>query len=274
MARGSLGANAADSPMAIIKKGLRLTTLAEWKERAGPKDRARQWQPYRSAKETARAWLDSSPEMPTEVIRVLATHSAFGAVTTWTAEPEVKLPFDTLGEARNTDLLVRARDQFGEFWLAVEAKADEAFGGSITSTARAAGARLKSNSASRGRDRLRALCALHFGATVEEEPELGRLRYQLLTASAGAIHSAHASGVRRVVLLVQEFRSVKTVAAKHASNHRALEAFVARYTRGAVTMIPPERLVELSLPPGICAHDVAPRFFIAKIIRHLPPGLQ
>src|SRR5882762_7207667 len=122
----SLIATEGADDMTIRKKGQTITTLEHWAAHAGPKSKG-QWVDHRSAKEAARCWLAvTSPTLPREVEHLLDGHPAFGAVQSWHAEPEVRLPFDDFpGEPRNTDLLVHARDAHGDFLLAIEAKADE-----------------------------------------------------------------------------------------------------------------------------------------------------
>lgn len=54
--------------------------------------------------EVARAWLEvGSPQLPPEISAALLNQPAFGTVTAWSGEPEVRLRFDDRrGEPRNT----------------------------------------------------------------------------------------------------------------------------------------------------------------------------
>src|SRR5579872_6453476 len=114
--------------MSIAKDGQPIVTLDDWKRLAPPRSPG-QWVDGRSAKEVARAWLEGSGDsLPDEVHAALCIHPMFGPVVAWEAEPEARLPFDEFpGETRNSDLAVIARDGFGPYVLAVEAKADESF---------------------------------------------------------------------------------------------------------------------------------------------------
>jgi hypothetical protein len=79
--------------MPIKKAGRELSTLEDWERWAGPKS-ADQWVDGRSAKEAARAWLQTPNEdLPTEIVEILASHPAFTPVREWFAEPEVQLRF-------------------------------------------------------------------------------------------------------------------------------------------------------------------------------------
>ena len=229
-----------EANMAIAKNGLPISSLSEWSKRAGPKSKDH-WREDRSAMEVARSWLAvTSPALPVEVAAVLASHSAFGVVNQWEAEPEARLSFDAFrGEPCNTDLIVYARDHFGDFVIAVEAKADEPFSETVAAALAAAVERKLGNPRSNGVARIEQLALALLGARRKGEPELGKLRYQLLTATAGALRAGEACGAKRVVLLVQEFWTRLTADAKHAANAVDLNRFVSRISHGIVSTVKP-----------------------------------
>jgi hypothetical protein len=247
---------------------MRLTDLDGWRLHAGPKDPSRQWKDYFSAKETARAWIAALPLLPPEVVTVLATHAAFGTVESWTAEPEAQLRFDSFGGARNSDLLVRAHDTHGALHIAVEAKAREAFGETIGAALTAAERRLKTISASKGVARVRALCRTYLDAEPTDD-DVKDLRYQLLTATAGAVQQALREEVNRTVLLIHEFVRDGSGSAAHTKNMRDLETFIARLTRGSSVALPAGRLVEITLPDAVLVQRPL-RLFVGKVTRILP----
>jgi hypothetical protein len=258
-----------NEPVCIAKKGHSIRTLEEWREYAPPKSLTH-WTEHRSAMEVARAWLEALPALPPEVAAALATDPAFDSVTQWCAEPEVRVPFDQFGgERRNSDLLVKATDRFGSFVVAVEAKADESFGETIIAAATAAKKRRDANPRSRGTERLTELCQSLLGTTLADDPSLGSLRYQLLTATAGAIAAGTRRGAARAVLLLHEFRTPKTRPAKHDANAKALDAFMIRLTRGATPHVEPDRLYRVSRT-GAHAVGATPALFVAKISRTVP----
>src|SRR3972149_1251541 len=94
----------------------------------------------------------------------------------------------------------------------------------------------------RGLDRVEALAAALCGPRRKGEAPLGELRYQLLTAVAGAVAEGGRRGTQRVVFLVHEFRTRKTKDGNHAANARDLDAFVYRLSHGAVPQILPGKL--------------------------------
>jgi len=250
----------------VIKRGQPIRSLDEWALLAGPR-RADQWEPGRSAMEAARSWLAvTGPVLPVQIATALARNSAFGPVVEWSAEPEARLRFDALrGETRNTDLLLRARDPNGSFLVAVESKADESFGETVAEALGAARKRLVKHPRSGGVERVAWLLSALFGRTLQEEPELGALRYQLLTATAGALAAARREGSVRVVLLVQEFRTSLTVDQRLAANGADLDAFVSRLTRGALHCVTPGSVFG---PYRVSAGDAeSPPFFVGKV-RH------
>lgn len=250
--------------MTIAKDGQPIFDLSDWSKRASPKS-SDQWREDRSAMEAARSWLAASPELPAEISALLASHSAFGIVNQWEAEPEARLSFDDFpGEPRNTDLAVYARDQFGDFVLAVEAKADEPFGETLADTLATAVDRKIENPRSNGVARVEHLAVALLGPRLKGEPALGKLRYQLLTATAGALRAGETRGATRVVLLVQEFWTRLTTDAKHAANAGDLNRFVSRLSHGNVSVVEPGVLYGPFAVPGAPLFTAPPSLFIGK----------
>ena len=256
--------------MTLFKNGCVIQTLDEWRDLAGPKSLTH-WKPGRSAMEVARAWLGvASPALPVEVAAVLSSNPAFGGIVSWNAEPEVRLPFDQYrGEPRNTDLLVQARDDYGDFLLAVEAKGDEPFGETVAQALAAAAERKRVNPRSRGIERIEQLIAALCGSEDTSRISLNQLRYQLLTATAGAIAEAVRNQRQRTVLLIQEFHTDQTSDAKHLANERDLNTFINQLSRGAISQIEsgtihgPFKIAEGPL------FGKAPPFFIGKATRNI-----
>lgn len=237
--------------MPIVKNDETLSTLDEWKKLGGPKSES-QWVDGRSAKEAAKAWLaGSGVSLPDEVAKVLAAHPSFGAVTSWTAEPEGKLCFDNFGgEPRNSDLVVHAVDSHGPYLIAVEAKADEPFGETVAATLAAALERYLQNERSNGIARVQQLAQALFGPRQAKEPSVKLIRYQLLTACAAAICEAERRGYTRTLMLVEEFITDKTEDDKHATNAKDLNTFLKRLSHGTVTAIHGGEIVGPFAVPG------------------------
>jgi hypothetical protein len=254
--------------MSFTKKGSPLLTLDDWERHAGPK-RPIQWQDGRSAKEAARAWLEArSPGLPAEIAAIIATHPAFGPVPWWEGEPEVRLPFDRRrGEPRNTDLLLTAEDAMGRYMIAVEAKADETFGELVSEALAQAVERRLVNPRSDGVTRIQDLATALFGPREKGAPNLGTIRYQLLTAAAGALRAATDRKVNRVALLVHEFRTDRTRDERHALNNADLGRFLARLTKGEVSAAATGILYGPIRVPGRPLLDAVPDLYIGKAVR-------
>ena len=253
----------------MIKKGHEsIEDLETWRRLAGPK-RDIQWRDGRSAKEAARAWLEFSPGgLPPEIRQLLLSHTDFGPLVDWSAEPEAPVAFDSYGgEPANLDLLVHGRDRLGPLLIAVEAKADESFGGTLARTRDAASRRRTANPRSKGLDRLEDLAAAILGVPGDELSRIARLRYQLLTATAAGMAEAKRRAVSRVVLLIHEFVTGRTSDDRHAANAADLDAFIRHISRGRVPELKAGSLCgPIALPDD---PDAAVRFYVGKAVRNL-----
>ena len=256
--------------MSIFKNGVALDSLEAWEARAGPKS-PDQWVDGRSAKETARAWLEAGAgNLPREVASVLEAHPDFGPLEIWEAEPEAKLPFDKFpGEPRNCDLVIFGQDRMGSVLIAVEAKADEPFSETIGDTLAAALERKLKSSASNGIARVEHLASALFGPRRKGEPSLKKIRYQLLTACAGALCEAQRRDCNRALMLVQEFVTTKTNDRKHVQNATDLNTFIKRISHGSVEALRAGEIVGPFEVPGMPLLSESPLLFVGKVSRNL-----
>ena len=256
--------------MSIVKAGHTISSLHEWEIHAGPKS-ASQWVDGRSAKETARAWLyGNGKSLPIEVEAALSANQYFGAPQSWIAEPEAKLKFDSFaGEPRNSDLAVHIKDNNGNCLLAVEAKADEPFGETIQRSIEAAEARLTKNPRSNGLNRIRQLKEAILGIEAKDEDLDVNIRYQLLTACAGALCEAERKGYSRALMLVQEFVTDKTDDIKHRRNGADLNTFVLHISHGKTSKVESGLIYGPFRVPGspILKNDID--LFVGKVSRNI-----
>jgi len=256
--------------MPIVKLEKIISSLHEWETHAGPKS-ANQWVDGRSAKEAARAWLDGNGKsLPIEIEAALRANKFFGPPQSWIAEPEAKLKFDSFrGEPRNSDLVVRINDKNGDYVMAVEAKADEPFGGTIQKTIQAAEAKLIKSPRSNGLKRVRQLKEAILGNAVTDiELDIG-IRYQLLTACAGLLCEAERNSYGRALMLIQEFVTDKTSDRKHQRNREDLNAFVLHISHGKVSTVETGLIYGPFRVPGspILKNDID--LFIGKASRNI-----
>jgi len=256
--------------MPIVKGDHTIASLHEWEIHAGPKSDS-QWVDGRSAKESARAWLDGNGRsLPIEVEAALSTNQYFGAPRSWIAEPEAKLRFDSFaGEFRNSDLAVHIKDKNGNYLLAVEAKADEPFGETIQRTIKVAEARLARNPRSNGLNRICQLKKAILGIEAKDEALDTTIRYQLLTACAGALCEAERNGYSRALMLVQEFFTDKTNDAKHRKNKADLNTFVLHISHGKTSKVESGRIYGPFRVPGspILKNEID--LFVGKVSRNI-----
>jgi hypothetical protein len=181
----------------------------------------------------------------------------------WTAE--LPLYFLRLME------IVHARDNHGEFLVAVEAKADETFGETVADALAAALDRKMANPRSNGVARIEQLAATILAPKAKDTPRIGSVRYQLLTATAGALRAGEARRIRRVIVIVQEFLTRLTQDARHQANDRDLDRFVARVSSGLLKRVEPGVLYGPLGVPGASIHSspAPPLLFIGKAICNL-----
>ena len=255
--------------MPITKGNRTITSLTDWEAYAGPKSKSH-WVDDRSAKEVARAWLAGGEQLPPEVSAALLSHPRFGAALEWQAEPEAKLRFDDFpGEPRNSDLAVHVRDAAGGYLIAIEAKADESYGETIAQTMAAARARLDENPRSNGLNRLQQLQEALLGVPAALTSSIAGLRYQLLTAAAGALCEAERKSYSRSVLLIQEFVTKKTNDDNHARNAQDLLNFMNALKPGSASEVESGKLYGPFAVPGGRLLKVQPEFYIGKVTRNL-----
>ena len=209
--------------------------------------------------------------LPSEVSAALDAHPKFGPVLCWEAEPEAKLRFDTFsGEPRNSDLMVIASDSKGPYVLAVEAKADEPYGETVAEAFAAALERRIANPRSKGISRIEGLVSLLLQPREGAEPRADELRYQLLTACAGAIAEALRRNVSRAVMLVHEFVTSATTDEKHERNAVDLQRFLSRVAGTPVHPVADGQLYGPFAPPG----NDGVELFIGKVSRNLRPKMR
>lgn len=256
--------------MTIVKKGTIITSLCEWKTLAGPKKK-NQWKEGRSAMEAARAWLEGKGKtLPPEVLSALGGHQAFGSIQSWQAEPEAKLRFDTFaGETRNSDLIVYAKDSHGSFLIAVEAKADEPFSETVSEIMTAALERYLKNNRSNAVTRVEQLTRAILGPREKKgEPSVGEIRYQLLTACAGALCEAERCSSSRALMLIHEFITNKTNDNKHLQNAEDLNKFVKRISHGVLSSVQDGKIYGPFVVPGTPILTTRVELFIGKVSRN------
>lgn len=200
--------------------------MEEWKEIGKPAAESH-WVRGRSAYELAADWIRG--DAVDRTVELLRSRPEFEGLELIDGVAEKKTPFDSNPRGpRNHDLLVSGRSTEGTVVIGVEGKADEPFDLPLWLWRQRRVAERPNSDAPR---RLDALTSLFFGSVIDEDrdqPSLGCLGYQLLSALAGTLADAQAEDAVRAVLLIHEFVTDKTDDARHARNAKALEDFLAR----------------------------------------------
>ena len=145
--------------MRIAKNGQLIQSVDDWFRHAPPKGGADHWRDGRSAKEFARAWVESgSVSVPPELLALLSSHPDTNSAVLENGEPEARIAFDRrIGEVRNADLAVRAASNSTPLAITIEAKADEPFDQLVPDTLADALDRILEHGRGGGIDRVRDL---------------------------------------------------------------------------------------------------------------------
>ena len=247
-----------------------ITSIEEWEVFAGPKLK-KQWKEKRSACELAKAWLSTgSPAIPIDLCRLFATCTLTQCMTVEVVHPEERIWFDEFsGEPRNTDLAFIGESAGKKVAVNIEAKADESFGNTLKGALAAAKKAFDANNKSKRRERISQLTEAIFGTSGGTSPEELLLRYQLLTAVAGAVAyaSEHKADIAVLVVHVFEPEGKKTKASER--NDRDWAEFLAQLSRSCNTPLKGEGLEGPFLLPGGGRLEKGMPLLIGKVVTRL-----
>ena len=156
-----------------------------------------QWKHGASAMALADAW-EHAAGWPTEVADALDTDDQLADLELLLALPEHKVPLPGGRAASQTDLFVLARRSGGDLVaIAVEGKAEEAFGDDTVAEWRAAD----------GSGRERRLAYLLDVLGLPDDDRVAPIRYQLLHRTASSVIEAGRFQAKHAVMLVHSFSS-------------------------------------------------------------------
>lgn len=224
-------------PLRLERREMPIRTVEEWFLHARPMGGEIQWRDGRSAKELAKAWCGDGdgPAPPGDLLRLLATRPALANLEFEVGYPEHRIRFDGVpGEPRNADLAVACLGPGGRVALSIEAKADEVFGRTVGEEIVNAAAQWAFEERDGKLERLRLLANAILPRYRAGHAKIGQLRYQLLTAIAGAWAFASEVQASVAVLVVHEFLSSRLNAVRLAENHQDLARLVVRVSDGRI----------------------------------------
>ena len=238
-----------------------ITTIEEWLHFAPPKMRERHWKDGRSAKELAKAFLETdTPQVPRELQDVLCSNHALGSVVLSDGIPEHKIPLDAYpGETRNSDLCCWGQANTGIVAVSIEAKADESFGSTIGKALTTAAP--NSNVPKRISDLANAI----FG---HEDERIFNLRYQLLHASAASLIFAKELTAVAAVFIVFEFHGRSCLPKHIERNRRDFEQFISELSNPLQCCDTGQLMGPFMVPGGEFVPSGIP-LYIGRAVRHL-----
>lgn len=183
---------------------------------------------------------------PHEILTLLTSYHETAGFELTRGIAECRVALDGFaGNTRTSDLNLYGKRDHAKLVVCVEAKADEYFGQTIASALAKAATKTRSRVA----QRIQILSQEVFGHLPDSE--LGRLRYQLLFATAATAIATAGFGADLGVLAVLEFRSPHVSMLKLQRNASDLDAFVAAVPGWAGrTLVGGELLPPVSLPGG------------------------
>jgi hypothetical protein len=257
--------------MQIVKNGIALQTIDDWRAHAPPKS-ADQWTRGRSAMECAAAWFGSAgPCVPAEIVALLSSHDDTARTQITSATPDYRVKFNgARGEPRSCDVVASAESDEGIVAITIEAKADERFERAVEQVlADAVDRRAHGGERTGTVARIEKLAASLLPPPRRGVPPLGGLRYQLLTAAAGALAYARELGASRAVLIVHEFVTERAEDRMQATNYADLSAFAARLSDGEHPTVEAGRLLGPLSVPGEPLFERPAALYIGKAVRRL-----
>jgi hypothetical protein len=195
-----------------------ILTIEDWEEHASTTGN---WEPHFSAMELARLWLDGSG--PQTVTRALA--SVLPGLVLDEAVAEARIAFDGYaGGVRNHDVLAFGHVAAGGVVVGVEGKVNESLDATITRKYQDAAKPLPPGKSTNLDKRVDALLLAIAGRSIQDDPALGALQYQLFSAVAGTLAAAKEDTVAAAVV-VHLIRTPLAKEAKFAAARAAVADF-------------------------------------------------
>ncbi|HEY3383474.1 MAG TPA: hypothetical protein VGK32_17030 [Vicinamibacterales bacterium] len=259
--------------MRIAKDGHTIASIEDWHRYAPPK-RNIHWAEGHSAFELARAWCGTgTAAMPDDLRALFDSRDNTRGLSVDLVTPEHRIVFDAHGgEPRNADLAFVGRTATTTVAVTIEAKADEPFGATVAQTMTDALERLITTPASHGVMRVADLVQAILPVRGKDQPKVGDLRYQLLTAVAGSLAYARENQADLAVLIIHQFVTSKTRDTKHAKNEQDYRAFVNRLTGVLPEAHDTTPRLGLFAVPGAPLFASGSRLLIGKIVTNCRPA--
>jgi hypothetical protein len=219
-----------------------ISSVNDWHLYAPPKNPVIQWQDGKSAKELARAWFRGGKlDMPKDLRWLLKSHSVTSNFEPYEGFAEHKTPLDNFGEPRNHDLVIIGNSDKQKILIGVEAKETEKFDEPIAQ-------KKSDNPRSNIENRKQLLSEQLFGRSIDKD--IGLVRYQLITGTAGTLIEAKNQNSKYAVFIIHEFLTSKSDVFKSEANSFEIDRFVKAITKNEVTSLKSGKLIDIGCLPG------------------------
>ncbi|NNE93724.1 MAG: hypothetical protein HKN23_18900 [Verrucomicrobiales bacterium] len=185
---------------------LEISSFEDWEKIAREK-KAKDWVDGRSMKECAHSWFrGGGPDLPAEIRNLLNSNSLTDGLDVETVWIEREIRFDEYrgGKCNADAALVGTGSSGRRIAVLIEAKTDEPYGATIEQSLDSAEKKKEENPASRKLERVNELCEGLCGKPPTYS-EISPLRYQLFTATAGAIALAETENGTAAVVISHTF---------------------------------------------------------------------
>ena len=212
---------------------IEIDSVEQWFRVAPPARGERHWVDGRSAKELAKAWFQSGrAAAPVELVSLLASSPVTSGTRPTLGLAEHQTRFDDLpGGPRHHDLLLVLREGERVVVAGVEAKAGESLDQTVIKK-REDGLALRARGESTNRpERVDRLLMALLGRSLDQEPRLGNLRYQLLTAAAGTLVEAQERGAHAALLIIHDLAPTRGTPDGLTPTQLAVSDFVTELAR-------------------------------------------
>ena len=197
-----------------LEKATQITNVDIWLKVAPPQKGLAQWKDGFSAKELAKFVIDHPKDLSKMIEEVL--EKTVGKVPgSFTGEPEAETKLPSRGKGRNHDLLLYSE----KLVIGIEAKVNEPYGNNRSILQ-------ESNTTSKGKNAridwlLRTILGEGRGL---QDTKVGKLKYQLFTATAGTLLEAAKRDLEECIFLVLVFHPKD--GAVNQANKKSFEDFV------------------------------------------------
>lgn len=196
------------------RDGTLIRTVEEWKLHAST---AGNWQSGFSAVELARLWLDGAgAQTVTDVLAPVLPGLCLDEATA-----EAQVAFDRYGGGvRNHDVLAYGHVDAGGVVVGIEGKVNESLDATVARKYEHAERRKQKDKNTNLDKRIDGLLLAIAGRSLDDDPGLGGLRYQLFTAVAGTLAAAREDTVTAAVVV----HLIRTPLASNAKFQAARDA--------------------------------------------------